>query len=251
MQSHRPEDAGVFLKEGDGERRPHLDLAISSRSEWDAVIWNGGSLHTLGLGDWRRPNNARATDVTFTSLLETLSSCAQRMTRALPNATRILALSNQICSSAYVEPLASQVEHFKLVDEDPSFHMQFDEIGVASVRAAEHEAARRAGESGEPMRMLASHTDGACACTSRCDGRHYPDLIPHWLVRASEKLEHGRARRARIRSGLGGTMNSAPDTGGSDHYDCGSVSGTTLRYRPDGGVDDSGHLRVARCKSVP
>ena len=103
------------------------------RSDWRLVLWNPGSLHALGLGvDWQRRGNSRPTESTLPDFRSGIASCASRLTGHFPSALRVLALSNQICSGNFGDPLASELSMVRRTgSEDPSSTLLFDEtVGV-------------------------------------------------------------------------------------------------------------------------
>ena len=80
-----------------------------------------------------------------------------------------------------------------MLAEDAS--TQFSPVGAAAQRTAEREAARAGGHV-----LQDSGTDGLCSCTAQSDGRHFPPLIPWFVVQLAHKVHQalqGGAKRLR------------------------------------------------------
>eukprot|EP00966_Prymnesium_polylepis_P107914 2498887-Prymnesium_polylepis.1 len=127
-------------------RWKHISRPVDS---WDGVIFNGGSLHALGLGGWSTKQE------NFDDFYEGLKTCAQRMTATFHGSVRIMALSNSICTGAYRGPMADYAKQRMQHREETLYSMQMTEAGANSMQLADREAARLAS-----FRLLDSSTDG-------------------------------------------------------------------------------------------
>lgn len=152
---------------------------VTNRSDFDLVVWNTGLHHLV-----RDPKAAKS-EASFTRHLDLLRKCARSARAAFPKALLVYKLTNMICSAQFTGELAADVKEWGQATEiQPRlYNMQFDEIGVRSLHVAERVVASEFG-----MQLLDTHTEGMCDCTGITHGRHYPVLIPHFVVRLHRLL---------------------------------------------------------------
>ena len=138
----------------------------------------------------------------FADYSATASACARRVTQWFPRALRVLSLTNFVCVDRFVGAWANESAHWRVRREAVDASTQFSPVGVAAQRTAEREAARAGGHV-----LQDSGTDGLCSCTAQSDGRHFPPLIPWFVVQLAHKVHQAlqggaeRLRNAQAESG--------------------------------------------------
>ena len=145
----------------------------------DLVVFNVG-LHPL-LANVLNDTSAKphvAPRVPLSFYEDSLHGCGAVIQQLLPRALHLYKLTNAVCPQTWIGSLAEHVAHWRtLPPTTPGYGMQLSEVGVASLHQAERRFVAASG-----WLLLDSYTAGRCACTRHTDGRHYPALVPHFLV---------------------------------------------------------------------
>lgn len=173
-----------------------------TRRNFQVLIWNAG-LHFMHL----QPLRTGLSEVEYELRLR---RCGERLGALFPKAIRIYKHTNQICSERFTGAYATSVALWKQRSiQDEMFSMQFDEIGAATVVAIE---SKSLSDSGWSLMATGTHVQlprrshglvnssrfsarssaaegGVCSCTGMQDGRHYVPIIPHFVLRLSERIQ--------------------------------------------------------------
>jgi hypothetical protein len=166
----------VCHADGGGACYTPLQKTLGGRTDFDVVVWNTG-LHWLQRPDDRDPMAGH----TLAQYATMLCRQAHQLRVTFPGALFVYKLTNSVCVSSFVGRYARAAA---APARDPAI-LRLGGASVRQMNVAEHAVASQS-----DMVLLDPRVEGQCNCTGRGDGRHYYALIPNFIVRLHQLVQH-------------------------------------------------------------
>lgn len=145
---------------------------VSSQT-FDLVLWNTGVWHM------HKPYHPWSYSSTPMAHNKSLEQCAQFLKQRFPAARIVYKATNWICTQNWHGPWQKYVRQGAFTEfANRSGHLTLNSTGSIIVQASEAALAER-----HQWSLASSYTDsGVCRCSGENDGRHFPFLIPKFIV---------------------------------------------------------------------